>query len=261
MPTIAVVTGAGRGLGRKIAEGLAARGYCVLATDIDADAARRTAAGLPGEAWSRAHDVRNADEHRAVAAAACERGPLGVWVNNAGVLDVGEAWRMDDAIVRRMVEVNLMGVIWGCNAAIPALADGGHLINIASIAGLVAAPGMATYAATKHGVLGYSIALAGELKRAGRRVNVSALCPDAIAGDMTGAVAHDPAAAILFSSGEMLTLDEVAFAALELLDEPRLVRTVPALRGVLGHVFHTFPSLGLPLLEQLARRGKRRQRP
>lgn len=259
MSTIAVVTGAGRGLGRKIAERLARRGHHVLVTDIDGEAARATAAGLPG-AWALAHDVRDPDAHRAVAAAARERGSLAVWVNNAGVLDVGEAWRMPDSIVRRMVEVNLMGVIWGCHAAVPALDEGGHLINIASIAGLVAAPGMATYAATKHGVLGYTIALAGEARRAGRHIRVSALCPDAIAGDMTGAVAHDPAAGVLFSSGEMLTLDEVADAAVELLDAPRLVRTVPALKGAFAHVFHAFPSLGLPLLEQIAKRGRKRQR-
>jgi NAD(P)-dependent dehydrogenase (short-subunit alcohol dehydrogenase family) len=255
--TIAVVTGAGRGLGRRIAERLAKRGHVVLATDIDAGAAATTAALVNG--FSMTQDVRDPDSHRAVARAAGERGRLSVWVNNAGVLAVGDTWQLDDAAVRRLVEVNLLGTIWGCHAAVPAMGEGGHIINIASLSAIVPAPGLAVYGATKHGVLGYSLSLAGELRRAGKPIRVSALCPDAIAGDMTDAVAHDQAAGILFSAGKLLALDAVADAAVELLDEPRLVRTLPAYRAALIHLLRPFPALGLPLLEQFAKLGRRRQ--
>src|SRR5688572_298803 len=107
--TVAVVTGAGRGLGRKIAERLARRGHHVVATDIDAVAAETTAAIVDGTPI--AQDVRDPDTHRAVARAAARHGALRIWVNNAGVLAVGETWRMPDADVRRLVEVNLLGVI------------------------------------------------------------------------------------------------------------------------------------------------------
>ncbi len=93
----------------------------------------------------------------------------------------------------------------------------GAIINIASLSSIVPAPGLAVYGATKHGVLGYSLSLAGELRRAKRDIRVSALCPDAIAGEMTKSVAHDPAANILFS-GKQLSLDAVADAAIELVD-------------------------------------------
>src|SRR5205085_4168166 len=136
---------------------------------------------------------------------------------------------------------------------VPLVAEGGHIINIASLSAIVPAPGLAVYGATKHGVVGFSLSLAGELRRAGRRVHVSALCPDAIAGDMTNAVAHDAAAGILFSSGTLLALDDVADAAIDLLDHPRLVRTLPAYRAALIHPLRPFPSLGLPLLQQLAK--------
>jgi len=258
--SVAVVTGAGRGLGRKIAERLARKGYEVLVTDIDGAAASATAAAIGAGAWALPQDVRDPESHRTIARAATARGELEVWVNNAGVLVVGETWERPDADVRRMIEVNLLGVIWGCHAAVPVLAEGGHLVNIASLSALVPAPGLAVYGATKHGVLGYSLSLAGELRRAGRRVHVSALCPDAIAGDMTDAVAHDAAAGLLFSSPTMLTLDEVAVAAVELLDHPRLVRTMPAYRAALIHLLRPFPALGLPLLEQVARLGRRRKR-
>jgi short-subunit dehydrogenase len=255
---VAVVTGAGRGLGRKIAERLA-RKYEVLVTDIDAATATATAAAIGGGAWALPQDVRDPESHRAIARAATARGELEVWVNNAGVLVVGETWNRSDADVRRMIEVNLLGVIWGCHAAIPLIAEGGHILNIGSLSAIVPAPGLSVYAATKHGVLGYSLSLAGELRRAGRRVHVSSLCPDAIAGDMTDAVAHDASAGILFSAGKMLTLDQVADAALELVEKPRLVHIMPSYRAALIHLLRPFPALGLPLLEQFAKLGRRRR--
>jgi NAD(P)-dependent dehydrogenase (short-subunit alcohol dehydrogenase family) len=255
---VAVVTGAGRGLGRKIAERLARKRVHVVCTDIDEGAARVTAAVVDGTPL--AQDVRDPDSHREVARVAAERGRLAMWVNNAGVLSVGETWGMDEAAVRRMIEVNLLGVIWGCHAAVTAIEQHGTILNIASMSSLVPAPGLAVYGATKHGVLGYSLSLAGELRRAQRPITVSALCPDAIAGDMTAAVSHDAAASILFSSKSLLSLDEVADAAIDVLEHPRLVRTLPAHRAALIHLLRPFPALGLPLLEQFAKLGRRRQR-
>lgn len=252
MSTVAVVTGAGRGLGRCIAERLARRGHQVLATDIDR-------AALASAPWSMAQDVRDPESHRAVAREARTRGALAVWINNAGVLAVGDTWQMADAEVRRLVEVNLLGVIWGCHAAVAAMPDGGRIVNIASLSGLVPAPGLAVYAATKHAVVGYSLSLAGELRRAGKRIDVSALCPDAIAGDMTDAVAHDAAAGLLFSSRQLLSLEAVADAAVALVDTPRLIRAIPAYRAALSYLLSPFPALGLPLLERFARAGRRRQ--
>jgi len=77
---------------------------------------------------------------------------------------------------------------------------------------------------------------------------------------MTDAVAHDAAASILFSSGKLLALAAVADAAVALLDDHRLVRTLPAYRAALIHLLRPFPSIGLPLLEQFAKLGRRRQR-
>ncbi|HEU0033165.1 MAG TPA: SDR family oxidoreductase [Kofleriaceae bacterium] len=257
MATVAVVTGAGRGLGRKIAERLARRNIHVVATDIDEGAARTTAAVVDGTPF--AHDVRDPDSHRTIAEAAAKLGELAIWINNAGVLAVGDSWQVDDAAARRMVEVNLLGVIWGCHAAVGAMTQG-TIVNIASMSSLVPAPGLAVYGASKHGVLGYSLSLAGELRRANKPIAVSALCPDAIKGEMTDAVAHDAAAGILFSSGTLLSLDDVADAAIDLVDHPRLVKTMPAYRAALIHLLRPFPALGLPLLERFAQLGRKRQR-
>jgi len=257
MKQVAVVTGAGRGLGRKIAERLARRDIHVVCTDIDEGAARTTAAIVDGTGLGQ--DVRDPDSHRAVAAAARAIGELDIWVNNAGVLSVGETWALDDATVRRIVEVNLLGVIWGCHAALETM-QRGSILNIASLSAIVPAPGLAVYGATKHGVLGYSLSLAGELRRANRAITVSTLCPDAMAGEMTSAVAHDRSAALLFSSGTLLSLDEVADEAVALVDRPKLVRAIPAYRAALAHLLRPFPRLGLPLVEQFAKLGRKRQR-
>jgi NAD(P)-dependent dehydrogenase (short-subunit alcohol dehydrogenase family) len=256
MTRIAVVTGAGRGLGRCIAERLAKRGLAVLVTDIDGAAAQATAEAIGGGAWAMQQDVRDPESHRAVARAGTVRGDIELWVNNAGVLSVGDTWEMADAEVRRMVEVNVLGVMWGCHAAVPVM-ERGHIINIASMSGITPTPGLAVYGATKHAVVGYSLSLSGELRRAGKAITVSALCPDAIAGDMTNAVVHDAGSDLIFSAGTLLSLDEVADAAVALVDEPQLVRTLPRFRGALAHLIRPFPALGLPILQQFAKLGRR----
>lgn len=254
--TTAVVTGAGRGLGRAIAVRLARRGHHVLATDVDGAAAAATAELVAGTAV--ALDVRDPDAHREVARAASSRGRLAVWVNNAGVLAVGDTWRLADTEARRLVEINLLGTIWGCHAAVPAMVGDGHIINIASMSALVPTPGLAIYGATKWGVAGFSMSLAGELRAAGSPIRVSSLNPGAIAGDMTSAVAHDRASGILFGS-KLLAIDAVADAADALLDTPALERTIPAATGAVMHALRPFPELGLRLLSTVAKLGRRRR--
>jgi NAD(P)-dependent dehydrogenase (short-subunit alcohol dehydrogenase family) len=260
MSKIAVITGAGRGLGRAIAERLAKRDYRVLATDIDGDAAANTARECGNGAWSEKQDVRDPESHRAIAKAATQRGDVVVWINNAGVLAVGPTWEMSDADVRRQVEINVLGVMWGCHAAVPVMADNGHIINIASISGLTPTPGLAVYGATKHAVIGYSLSLAGELQQAGRRVHVSCLAPDAIQGDMTNAVAHDDASSLLWSAGQLLTMDRVADAAVELLDHPKHVKVLPTYRAAAIHALRPFPRIGLPLIGAVAKIGRWRRK-
>ncbi|MBW2509065.1 MAG: SDR family NAD(P)-dependent oxidoreductase [Deltaproteobacteria bacterium] len=258
---IAVVTGAGRGLGREVAKGLGAKGFSVLAADVDEASASATARAAGAGAWSMQQDVRDPESHRAVARAANQRGSLELWVNNAGVLYTGSAWDHSDEEVQRMAEVNVLGMIWGARAAVEAMrAKGGQIVNIASMSALTPVPGLAVYGATKHAVLGFSISLAGDLDRAAIPIKVSAVCPDAIDTDMVRNIRGAKEAGLAFAAPKLLTVEEVAEVVLEMVDKPKLAVSVPRARGALAHALRPFPALGLQALKPFFWFGDRQRR-
>ena len=153
-------------------------------------------------------DVRDPEQHRAAARAAAEHGPLEVWVNNAGVMRAGYAWEHSDDDVRLTCDVDLLGVIWGSLAAVDAMRAGSgdrHIVNMASLAALGPVPGLSMYAAAKHGVLGFTGSLQGDLFDAGIPITVHALCPDAADTPLLREHDHEPAAAINWSGPRLLT--------------------------------------------------------
>ncbi len=260
----AVVTGAGRGLGREIARLLAARGHLVLVTDVDEGAAAAAAAELGDRGFSLAVDVR--DDEQVTAArdtVLALAGRLDVWVNNAGVLATGPAWEQDESTRRRMIEVNALGTINGTVAAIDAMRaqpDGGHIVNIVSLAGLSTVPGEAVYAASKHAAIGFSLSTMADLRAAGiSNVDISCVCPDGIWTPMLHDKLNDPSAALSFS-GRLLRPEEVVEAVRTVLDRPRLVAAVPRWRGVLARFGDVVPSLGLAAVPIFVAKGRRTQR-
>lgn len=259
---IAVVTGAGRGLGRLIAKEAARRGYAVLVTDLDETAAAQTARELGGGAWSAGQDVRDPESHARVAKEAGERGDLKLWVNNAGVMRTGLAWEHEEEDVRHLMDVNVHGVIWGSRAAVRAMQsyDGGQIINIASLSSMLPAPGLAVYGASKHAVLGFSTSLQGDLDRAQIPIQVSALCPDAIETNMADDASKNEHASLMFSAFRLLKPEKVAKLAGELIDEPALVKSYPRHRAVLAHALRPWPRTELKVLKGFARFGERQRR-
>lgn len=248
----AVVTGAGRGLGREIAVRLARAGCAVHVTDVDADLARATAAEITAAAPAipaRGHalDVRDQDSCRALAQelAATDPHGLSIWVNNAGVLATGPIWSHDDTTRRLMMEVNALGTLHGTIAALEVMrpAGRGHVLNIASLAGLVSVPGEGIYAASKHAVVGLSTSALTDLRLAGLKdVHVSCLCPDGMWTPMLFDKLEDPGASMSFS-GVLLQPEQIAAQALQILARPRAVTAVPAWRGVQARVFDLMPGL------------------
>jgi len=260
---VAVVTGAGGGLGRAIALELASRGYLVHVTDLDPDAAAATATEIGTGARAAALDVRDEAACRAVAAEAAARGgTLDLWVNNAGVLATGHSWTQDEATRRLMLEVNALGTMNGTVAALePMVAAGrGHVINVISLAGIVAAPGEVNYSASKHAAMAFTLGTLFDLRRSGiDGVELSALCPDGIWTPMLEDKLDDPDAAGSFS-GHLLTPERVAAEVGRLAERPRPVVVMPRWRGPLLRLFDLSPRLALRLLPWVMKDARRRQR-
>ena len=258
----ALVTGAGRGLGLEIARLLAGRGLGVHLTDVDEAAAIAGAEELGGACFGSALDVRDPAACAAAAAETVERlGSLDVWVNNAGILVTGVTWEHDAETRRNVVDVNALGTFNGTVAALEVMrpAGSGHIVNVVSLAGLVAAPGEALYSASKHAAIAFSIGTLVDLRRSGERgIHVSALCPDGIWSPMISDKLDDPHAAPSFS-GQLMSPAEAAQAVGSLLDRPRPVLTVPRWRGAVVRLFDLFPSLAVRAVPALMADARRRQ--
>jgi NAD(P)-dependent dehydrogenase (short-subunit alcohol dehydrogenase family) len=259
----AVLTGAGGGLGRAIAIELAGRGYAVTVSDVDGAAAERTAAGIGAGATAAVLDVRDEQACRALArATVAAHGSLDLWVNNAGVLFTGLAWEQDEPTRAAMLAINAVGTINGTVAALePMLAAGrGHVINVISLAGIVAAPGEVTYAASKHAAMAFTLGTLFDLRRSGqRRIELSAVCPDGIWTPMLEDKLDDPDAAGSFS-GHLLTPERVAREVGKLSERPRPILVIPRWRGPMLRAFDLFPRLGLRLIPLVMWDARRRQR-
>jgi NAD(P)-dependent dehydrogenase (short-subunit alcohol dehydrogenase family) len=258
----AVVTGAGSGLGRTIALELAGRGYRVHATDVDGDAATRTAAELGGSATAAALDVREEGACRVLADAIAAEGSLDLWVNNAGVFFSGLPWEQGAELRQLMFEVNVNGLVNGTLAALaPMMAAGrGHVVNVVSLAGIVAAPGEVNYSASKHAALAFTLGTMFDLRRSGvRGVAVSAVCPDGIWTPMLEDKLDDPHSAGSFS-GQLQTAERVAAEVGKLTERPRPILIIPRWRGPQLRFFDLFPSLTLRLLPLVMWDARRRQK-
>lgn len=189
MGGLAIVTGAGSGLGRGIALRLAKDGFTLAVVDLDDKAAKETARMIAdGGARSRAYraDTSKADEvDAAVGAAVREMGALEVMVNNAGILDgYFNVDEMDEKVWRRVIDIDLTGVFLGCKRALAEMLPKkrGRIINMASVAGLNGTGGGAAYIAAKHGVVGLTRQMAVTYGAQG--ITVNCVCPGPIATNL-----------------------------------------------------------------------------
>lgn len=181
---VAIVTGGASGIGRALGAELARRGAEVVLADRQTELAHEAAGAIAaagGRATAATLDVRDAAAVEAVVGGTFARhGRLDYLFNNAGIGIFGSAASHALEDWREIVEVNLLGLMYGVHAAYPRMRRQGfgHLVNTASIAGLAAAPLLSSYAATKHGVVGLSTSLRVEARRHGVRVTV--LCPGVV---------------------------------------------------------------------------------
>jgi 3-oxoacyl-[acyl-carrier protein] reductase len=231
---IAVVTGAGRGIGRAIALKFANEGADVVVVSRTQENSEKVAAeirALGRKAWAHAVDVSDA---AAVSAAAeqilAEAGKVDILVNNAGVTRDGLLMRMSDADWDTVLNTNLKGAFLVTKAFSRAMikARAGRIINISSVIGLIGNAGQCNYAASKAGLIGFTQSAAKEL--AGRGITVNAIAPGFIETDMTAELKEEMKAALLkqIPLGCLGQSEDIAGAALYLAS--------PAARYVTGQV-------------------------
>lgn len=177
----ALVTGGGSGIGAALCRALVAAGARVVCTDVDAEAADRTASALGGNARAARLDVTDAAAVQAAVDDVVNRaGRLDLMFNNAGIVWGGDTELLTLDQWNAIIDVNIRGVVHGVAAAYPLMVrqGHGHIVNTASMAGLTAAGQVTSYVMSKHAVVGLSLALRSEA--AARGVGVLAVCPAAV---------------------------------------------------------------------------------
>jgi NAD(P)-dependent dehydrogenase (short-subunit alcohol dehydrogenase family) len=223
---VVAITGGARGIGKATAAALVRRGARVAIGDLEAELAERTAGELGGGTLALPLDVTDRASFQSfLDETERQLGALDVLVNNAGIMPVTPLVEESPGSVRRQIEINLIGVITGTQLAIERLRPRGEgtIVNIASQAGKAGIPGIATYSATKHAVVGLSEAVRAELRGTG--IDVACVMPTIVNTELTSGVGQKWVKAV--------EAEDVAEAIVEALEVPRFDVFVPKSNGAL----------------------------
>lgn len=258
---VCIVTGGASGIGRALAQELARRGAKVVVTDIDLVGATTVTTAINAmradSASAAQLDVTDADAVAAVINQTRQsHGRIDLVVNNAGISITGDARDLSVAQWRRVIDVNLMGVVYGSDAAYKVMAAQGfgHIVNIASLAGLVPFPTNAPYGATKHAVVGLSLALRAEGEDLGVRVSV--VCPGFVASNIFNAteMVNVPREQLIANIPfNKVSVDVAALRILEGVERNRAMIVFPGYARLLWWGYRLVPGLLAPLGRRLIR--------
>jgi NADP-dependent 3-hydroxy acid dehydrogenase YdfG len=232
---VVAITGGARGIGRATAAALIAQGARISIGDIDAPLAERTASELGSGTVGLALDVTDRASFEAFLTETEQRlGPIDVVINNAGIMPIGPFVDETDATARRMVDINLHGVINGSKLALERFMPRGrgHLVNIASVAGKGGFPGGATYCATKHAVVGLSEAIRAEMRKTD--IDVSIVMPVVVNTELGSGLQRSRGV-------KVVEPEDVANAIVEALQTGRVDVYVPKQVGALMKAAQVLP--------------------
>jgi len=262
---VAIVTGGASGIGRAMGQQLAEQGAVVILADINSDLVKETAAGIAergGKAFPVVLDVTDAAAvQKVVDDTVAAHGRLDFMFNNAGIVFFGEIRHMDLAMWRRIIDVNLLGVLHGVAAAYPRMLEQGegHIVNTASLAGILPSPLATAYSTTKHAVVGLSTSLRAEAADLGVRVSV--VCPGFIDTPIKDSLTYlelDKQKMLDGSPLKLHSADDCARVILKGVARNKPVITVTAFAGFMWRLYRFLPSLSLWLIRLSAREGRRK---
>jgi NAD(P)-dependent dehydrogenase (short-subunit alcohol dehydrogenase family) len=253
--TVAIVTGGGMGLGEALCDELGRQGATVVVADIDGDAARHVAGRLRqsgAPALAVQVDVASESEMaELIENTVAEYGRVDYMINNAGIAIGGDSRDLSMQQWRRVLDVDLLGVLYGTVHAYRVMArqGHGHIVNVSSLSGLIPQPGNAAYCTSKHGIVGLSLSLRAEGADLG--VKVSAACP----GDMKTKI-YDNMVVVNMPREQVATLSRRTHYLMPQMSAPAAAQAI--LRGVgrnrplivfpfavqaIWHVYRRFPGL------------------
>jgi len=261
-----LITGAASGFGFGLARTLLARGDSVLACDINAAPMEqlRAFAAAPAQLSIRQLDVRDPVQWEQTMQAAVQLWPrIDTVMNVAGVLRPDFISDIKSADIDLTFDVNTKGAIHGTQAAFRAMRNQtdengrGHIINLASMAGIAPVPGMSIYSASKFALRGYSLSIANELKQ--YSISITVICPSGADTPLVEPYRHKDQAALIFIA-PLLTTEEVVRAVIDraLVKRPMEI-TLPRARGLLAKAAGSFPGLARRLADSMTRTGLRNQ--
>ncbi len=253
---VAIVTGGASGIGRALCEELGQRGAIVIVADINGEGAGQVAAALAGEGQARAAHVDVSQEEAVqnlIDETCSEHGRLDYIFNNAGIAISGEVRDLNLEHWRRVIDVNLLGVLYGTTIAYKLMIQQGfgHIVNTASSAGLIGYPMNIPYATTKFAIIGFSTSLRLEAAELG--VKVSVVCPgyvDTGIYDATTIINVSPADREKLFAGipfKLMDVTKAANAILRGVERNKAIIVFPAHARLLWWLYRLHPSLLNPV--------------
>ena len=257
---IVVITGAAGGIGSATARLLAKEGAILVLTDIkknELEALSQELAAAGARTLVHVHDVRDPASWKALTdRVQAELGPIDILINNAGVVHPGAADELSEDKLQQQIQVNLMGTINGCRAALRVMKPRGRgkIINVASLGGIVPMSGEAIYSATKAAIRYYTLSLVAELH--GSPVDVAVVCPDSVdTPQLAYEMQHDEA--VLSFIGTALKPEKVAKGIHKAIRKNKPEILVPGGFGSIYRLAMAFPRLYYVLYPSLKKTGSK----
>lgn len=252
----ALVTGAANGIGAQLTQDFLKNSANVIACDIDLKKLEELY-GKDEKCVVVELDVTDYNAWQKVLNSV-ER--IDYLLNVAGVIRPGYIGETEKNAIDQQIDINLKGSIYGSQLYAEKMIPlgFGHIINFASMAGIAPIPGISIYSASKFGIRGFSLAIANELKD--KNIAVTVVCPDATDTHMLDDQMDSKAAAMTFSSGNILTVEEISKVVLEeVLNNRNPEIWIPFHRGVQAYLGATFPKLANWMTKIMIKQGLKKQ--